>query len=178
MEFNIYVNTTSKAARAAITGTGFPRVAPVYQTHLQLNVYFFADGAAAALLTGSPTFVVAFKDATDPTASVLLQLTAASSTGADYYRFEWDYIDSVALAALLGKNASVPTVLEIVWTISGVKERAAIECSIANSYARISDSAPDFTPFQISITSGGFGQITKPDGNVYHWPLNTGSAPA
>ena len=177
MEFDIYVNTTTKAARTAITGTGKPSVAPVYQSHLKLNVWFFAEGEAAALLTGSPAFVVAFKDFEDPTADVLLQLTAPTDTTATGYEFEWDYIDSVALAALLGENASVPTMLEIVWVIDGVRERVQIPCSIANSYARISDDAPDFTPFQISITSAGYLRLVKSDGSVFNIGLNTGEPP-
>ena len=72
MEFDIYVNTTTKAVRTAITGTGKPSVAPVYQSHLKLNVCFFAEGEAAALLTGSPAFVVAF--------TVLLTMVFAAQT--------------------------------------------------------------------------------------------------
>jgi hypothetical protein len=177
VEFNIYVNTTQKVARTAITGTGNPSVAPVYQSHLLLNVYFFAEGEAAALLTGTPTFVVAFKDQSDPTSDVLLQLTAPTTTGATGYEFEWDYIDSVPLAALLGDNASVPTMLEIVWVIDGVRERVQIPCSIANSWQRISDSAPDFTPYQVNITSTGYLRLVKPDGSVFNLGLNTGEPP-
>lgn len=178
MEFDIYVNTTRKIARASLTGIGVPSVAPVYQTHLLLNVRFFEEGSSAALLTGSPDLVVAFKDANNPSSSVLLQLTAPSATGTDVYQFEWPYIDSVPLNTLLGENASVPVMLEIRWTIAGVIERVQIPCSIANAYARISDTAPDFTPLQVIVTPGGFGQMTLADGTQYHWPLNTGAAPA
>ena len=177
MEFNIYVNTKRKEAFANLTGTGKPSVAPLYQSHLLLNVYFFEEATAAALLTGTPSFVVAFKDFNDPEADVLLQLTAPTDTTATGYEFEWDYIDSVALAALLGENASVPTMLEIVWVISGVRERVQIPCSIANSWLRITDTAPDFTPFQTSITSAGYLRLVKPDGSVFNIGLNTGEPP-
>lgn len=178
MEFDIYVNTTRKIARSSLTGVGQPNISPIYQTHLRLNVYFFAEGDAAALLDEAATFVVSFKDSLHPEASVLLQLTAPTDTSADGYQFEWAYIDSVPLAALLGENTSVPARLEIVWTIDGIKERVSIPVSIANAWARISDSAPDFTPFQVIVTQGGFGQMTLSDGTKYHWPLNTGAAPA
>lgn len=178
MEFDIFVNTTRKQARAAITGIGVPTVAPIYQMHLALNVSFFAEGSAAALLGGTPSFVVCFKDATDPESAVLLQLTAATATGTTGYTFEWNYIDSVPLAALLGKNASVPVVLQIVWVIDGVRESVQIPCSITNSFARISDTAPDFAPFQASIDAAGYLRLVLPDGTVYNVGLNTGEPPA
>lgn len=179
MEFDIYVNTTRKLARAALTGSGIPSISPVYQTHLKLNVWFFAEGEAPALLD-TASFVVAFKDAADPESSVLLQLTAETAIDTENacYEFAWNYIDSVPLAALLGANASVPTMLEIVWVIDGVRERVQIPCSIANSWARISDSAPDFTPFQASITTAGYLRLVRPsDGAVFNLGLNTGEPP-
>lgn len=178
MEFNIYVNTTRKLARAELTGIQVPKVAPIYQTHLLLKVWFFEEGEAPALLDNSAAFVVAFKDKADPESNVLAQLTAPTATGSDNYEFEWARLTSAALGTLLGKNASVPTILEIVWVIDGAAERVQIDCSIANAWSRISDTAPDLTPFEAIITAGGFLRLVKPDGNVFNLPLNTGEPPA
>lgn len=178
MKFDIFVNTTQKVARAALTGSDGPRVFPIYQTHLLLRVWFFAEGGVPALLTDSAAFVVAVKDETNPESAVLLQLTAPTATETDHYEFEWNYIDSVPLGTLIGQNPSVPTRLEIKWTISGQPERVSFPVSITNAWVRISDSAPDFTPFQVKVTAGGFGVMTLPDGTKYNWPLNTGDAPA
>lgn len=143
MEYDIYVNTTLKAARNALTGFAAPVITPRLQTHLRLRVYFFATGEDPALLTGSPTFRVALKSANEPSGSVLALLSAATATGTDYYEFEWSSIDSAALRALLGDLPSADAVLEIEWTISSDIERVAIPVTVANAWLRSADSAPD-----------------------------------
>lgn len=143
MEFEVFINTTTKAARAALTGLAVPEITPRLQTHLLLTTYFFATDADPALLTGSPTFRVALKDKNEPSGAVLALLSAATATGTDYYEFEWASLDSSALRTLLGDNESAEAVLEIEWTISGDVERVAIPVTIENAWIRSADSAPD-----------------------------------
>lgn len=142
MEATIYVNTTTKKAQLSTTLTATPAVAPRLQTHLLLTVYFFASGSDPALLS-SPTFRVALKDKDEPSGDVLALLSAATATGADYYEFEWNSVDSAALRTLLGDNPAADAVLEIEWTVASEVERVAIPVVIANAWIRTSDSAPD-----------------------------------
>lgn len=143
MEASIFVNTTLRAARAAITGSALPSVPVRLQTHLLLSVYFFATGADPALLSGSPSFRVALKDKLDPDGSVLALLSAPTATLADGYEFEWNSVDSAALRTLLGDDESAEAMLEIEWTISSVVERVVVPVTIANAWLRTADSAPD-----------------------------------
>jgi hypothetical protein len=143
MEHDICINTDEVKAYAAITGSAEPDVRPRLQTHLLLNVFFFATGEDAALLSGSPTFCVALKDANEPSGSVLALLSAPTATGADFYEFEWASIDSPALRTLLGDQSSCEAVLEIKWTISGNVERVSVPVTIGNAWVRSADSAPD-----------------------------------
>lgn len=143
MEATIYVNTSLREARAALTGTALPVVPVRLQTHLLLSVYFFETDGDPALLSGSPSFRVALKDKNEPSGSVLALLSAATATGADYYEFEWASVDSSALRTLLGDAATADAVLEIEWTISSDIERVQIPVTIDNAWLRTADSAPD-----------------------------------
>lgn len=178
MEFDIFVNTTRKLARAAATGNALPIVTPKLQTHLLLTVYFFVEGEDPALLDGSPSFRVAFKDKNEPSGTVLALLSAATASDTDHYDFEWAQIDSSGLRTLLGDAASAEAVLEIEWTISGKPERVAIPVTIENAWIRTADAAPDFEPFQASITAGGFLRLVKSNGDIFHIGLNSGEPPA
>lgn len=177
MEATIYVNTTTKKAQASTTLTALPAVSPRLQTHLLLTVYFFAAGSDPALLSGSPTFRVALKDKDEPSGDVLALLSAATATGADYYEFEWASVDSAALRTLLGDLPSVEAMLEIEWTIAADNERVSIPVTIHNAWLRTADSAPDFQPFDASITAGGYLRLVNSSGTVFHIGLNTGEPP-
>jgi hypothetical protein len=180
VEYAIYVDTDNLTARAALTGSAIPSISPRLQSHLLLNVYFFRAVSGvntAALLTGSPTFRVALKDIVNPDGSVLALLSAATDTGATFYEFEWQQIDTAALRTLLGDSPSVPAMLEIEWTISSVVERVSIPVSINNAWIRSADTAPDFVPWQVSITSAGYLRILNASGTVFHIGLNTGEPP-
>lgn len=180
MEFDIFVNTDSIVARSSLTGSALPSVAPRLQTHLLLNVYFFSsiDGVnTAALLEGTPSFRVALKDVLNPDSAVLALLSAPTGTGADFYEFEWQQIDSVALRTLIGESENMAAMLEIEWTISGVVERVSIPVSIGNAWIRLSDSAPDFTPWEVTVTPAGYLRLVAEDGSVFHIGLNTGEPP-
>lgn len=176
MEATIYVNTTNKRAQASTTLTALPAVSPRLQTHLLLTVYFFASGSDPALLS-SPTFRVALKDKDEPSGSVLALLSAATATGTDYYEFEWASVDSSALRTLLGDLPSVEAMLEIEWTIAADNERVSIPVTIHNAWLRTADSAPDFQPFDASITAGGYLRLVNSSGDVFHIGLNTGQPP-
>lgn len=177
MEATVYVNTTTKVIRAAITGAALPTVPVKLQTHLKLTTYFFATGADPALLSGA-TFRAVLKDAATPSGSVLALLSAATATGSTYYEFEWSSLDSTALRTLISDAESCEAVLEIEWTISGKVERAAMPVIIQNAWARTADAAPDFLPFATTITSLGYMRFVTSDGTVYHLGLNTGEPPS
>lgn len=178
VEAEIFVNTTTKRAQASATGLAIPSVTPSLQTHLLLTVYFFANGEDPALLAGSPSFRVALKDKDEPSGAVLCLLSSPTDTGADYYEFEWNSVDSAALRTLLGDLESVEAVLEIEWTISGAIERVRVPVTIDNTWIRTADAAPDFLPFEATITAGGFLQLRNSDGDYFHVGLNSGAAPA
>lgn len=178
MEATLYVNTTSKTIRAALTGSALPSVPVKLQTHLKLTVCFFETGEDAALLNGSATFRVVLKDKATPSGSVLALLSAPTETLATGYEFEWASVDSAALRTLLGDSESVEAVLEIEWTLATTIERASMVVTIANAWSRTADTAPDFLPFATTITSLGYMRFVTSDGTVYHLGLNTGEPPA
>jgi len=177
VEAILYVNTTTKVIRAAITGAALASVPVKLQTHLKLTTYFFATGADPALLSGA-TFRVVLKDAATPSGSVLALLSAATVTGSTYYEFEWSSLDSTALRTLIGDSESCEAVLEFEWTISGKVERASMPVTIQNAWARTADAAPDFLQFATTITSLGYMRFVTSDGTVYHLGLNTGEPPS
>ena len=177
MEASIFVNTTLKEARAALTGTALPSVPIKLQTHLCLTVSFFATGAAAALLSGA-TFRVALKDQNTPSGSVLALLSAPTATNAANYEFEWTTVDSAALRTLIGDAESCDAILEIEWTIAADVERVQIPVIIDNAWLRTADAAPDFIAFAASITSLGYLRLVTSSGTVFHIGLNTGEPPS
>lgn len=178
MEASIFVNTTLLAARAAITGTALPSVPVRLQTHLLLNVYFFATGEEAALLNEATTFRVALKDVNEPSGSVLALLSAPTDTLDDGYEFEWASVDSAALRTLLGDAESVEAILEIEWTLATTIERVAIPVTIQNAWLRTADAAPDFLAFAATITAAGYLRLVDSSGTVFHIGLNTGEPPS
>jgi hypothetical protein len=179
VEAILYVNTTTKVIRAALTGTALPSVPIKLQTHLKLTVYFFATGdTAAALLSGSPTFRVALKDKNTPSGSVLALLSAPTATNVTSYEFEWASVDSAALRTFIGDAESVAAVLEISWTIGSTVERVALDVTIQNAWIRTADAAPDFQSFVTSITSLGYLRLVNSEGTVFHIGLNTGEPPS
>lgn len=177
MEATIYVNTSTKRATSTLAGLVVPTVPVVLQTHLALTVYFFATGASPALLSGA-TFRVALKDKLTPSGSVLALLSAATTTNATSYVFEWTTVDSSALRTLIGDAESCEAVLDIEWTISATVERVQIPVTITNSWLRTADAAPDFIAFAATITSLGYLRLVNSSGDVFHIGLNTGEPPS
>ena len=178
MEATLYVNTTTKEIRAALTGDALPSVPVKLQTHLNLTVYFFATDAAAALIDGSTTFRVALKDSSTPSGSVLALLSAPTATLATGYEFEWASVDSAALRTLLGDSDSVEAVLEVEWTLATTIERAAMVVTIDNAGIRTADAAPDFIAVAATITAAGYLRLVDSTGTVFHVGLNTGEPPS
>lgn len=162
MEASIFVNTTTKALRAAITGTALPAVPLRLQTHALLTVAFFATAAEPALLAGA-TFRVALKAASTPSAAVLALLSSATATGADYYEFEWSSLDSTALRTLLGDAETADAVLEIEWTIGSDVERASMPVTIQNAWIQSGDDAPD----PIADASWAWLKLRAPEANGF-----------
>jgi hypothetical protein len=144
MQATIYINTTAVAARDSTTSTACPSVTARLQASLDLTFYFFAEGAAAAALAGSPTFRVALKDKDEPTGSVLVLDTSATTSGAGYV-FSFASVDSAALRTLLDDSESVECMGEIEWTIGAVVERVHFPVLIQNAWVQSGDSAPDPT---------------------------------
>lgn len=177
MEATLYLNTTTLVARAAETGIAVPAINARLQAHLKLTCYFFATGDDPALLSGA-TFRVAFKDVNEPSGTVLALLSSPTDTGTDYYEFEWASLDSSGLRTLLGDEQQVSVILEIEWTIGGTVERISIPATIENAWIRTADAAPDFAPFQASITPAGYLRLVNGDGDVFHLGLNSGEPPS
>lgn len=147
MEATLYLNTTTKAISATITGCGLPTVSPRLQAHLKLRCYFFAEGDEdPSLLAGTPTWRVAFKNKTTPSGDVLALKSSVTTTGADYYEFEWDTLDSSALRTLIGDAETCDTVLEIETTDDDDEvEKYQMPVTITNAWLRTADTAPDPT---------------------------------
>lgn len=177
MDATIYLNTTTLVARAAETGIAVPAITARLQAHLKLTCYFFATGADPAILSGA-TFRVALKDVNEPSGTVLALLSAPTATGADYYEFEWASLDSSGLRTLLGDSAQASVIVEIEWTIGGTVERISIPATVENAWIRTADAAPDFEPFQASITAGGYLRLVNDAGDVFHLGLNSGEPPS
>lgn len=177
MDATIYLNTTTLVARAADTGIAVPAITARLQAHLKLTCYFFATGEEPALLSGA-TFRVALKDVNEPSGTVLALLSSPTDTGADYYEFEWASLDSSGLRTLLGDQPEASVIVEIEWTIGGTVERVAIPATVENAWIRTADAAPDFEPFQASITALGYLRLVNSDGDVFHIGLNSGEPPS
>lgn len=178
MEAPLYVNTTTKVIRAAITGTALPSVPVKLQTHLKLPIYFFATGEDPALLDDATTFRVVLKDKLTPSGSVLALLSAPTAELATGYEFEWASVDSAALRTLLGDAESVEAMLEIEWTLATTIERVAMAVTIQNAWSRTADAAPDFIAFAATITAAGYLRLVNSAGTIFHIGLNTGEPPA
>lgn len=178
MEAIIYVNTTTKTIRAALTGTALPSVPVKLQTHLRLTVYFFANGEDPALLDDATTFRVVLKDKLAPSGSVLALLSAPTDTLATGYEFEWASVDSSALRTLLSDAASAEAMLEIEWTLATTIERASMPVTIQNAWARTADAAPDLLQFAVTITTAGYLRLVDSSGTIFHVGLNTGEPPS
>lgn len=177
MEAALYLNTTTLVARAAVTGVAIPAITARLQAHLKLTCYFFATGEDPALVSGA-TFRVALKDVNEPSGTVLALLSSPTATGADHYEFEWASLDSSGLRTLLGDNKEAPVILEVEWTIGGTVERISVHAVVQNAWIRTADAAPDFQPFQASITALGYLRLVNSEGDVFHIGLNTGEPPS
>lgn len=144
MEFTLYVNTTTKRAFASLSG-GIPNVTPRLQDHLKLTVYFFATGAAPALLS-SPAFNVTLKALATAGGDLFAQKVAATGSGADYYEFEWTKISNAALLEAIGDRVDgLPSILTIGWTLGGKPESVSVTATILNKWQRDNDPLPDDT---------------------------------
>lgn len=177
MDATLYLNTTTLVAGAAVTGLAIPAITARLQAHLKLTCYFFATGEDPALLTGA-SFRIALKDVNEPSGTVLALLSSPTDTGADYYEFEWASLDSTALRSLLGDQKEADVIVEIEWTIGGTVERISIPATVQNAWIRTADAAPDFAPFQASITALGYLRLVNADGDVFHLGLNSGEPPS
>lgn len=158
MEYSIYIDKALKLAYASLTAKSQPHTPGVLQSHLLFRCYFFDstdETPAAALLDEAATFRVGLKPASNPTADALIYRSTVSETGADYYDFEWDAIDSAALRTLLGKSESVECNAEIAWTIDGVVERVSWPMCVRNANLRTTDGPPNPTDDASSIFVGG-----------------------
>lgn len=186
MESTVFINLATFACRAAITGSGEPKVATHLQAHFALTVKFFAEeGEAAALLDGTPTFRVAIKGT--PTGSPFVFTSSITETLADGYSFEFSSVDSAALRSAIGDLPKLEAWLEIEWTLDATVERAATPVTIRTAYIRSDDDAPDpiaeesatwFTAqLAARITADGYMEFQNTDGDWFHLPLNSGRAP-
>lgn len=179
MEAVIYLNTSTKTARAGLTGSALPNVPAKFQAHLKLTVSFFATGAAAALLNDATTFNVTIKALDSAGGDLFAQKVAPDTVNADSYEFEWATLGNTALETAIGDSIDgIAAVLTIGWTLAGTVEKIDIPITIANTWQRTDDYQPDLSPFQTSITTNGYLRLVNSAGDVFHLGLNTGEPPA
>lgn len=207
MESTVFLNTTLRALRGALTANAAPLIVARLQASLSITVKPFATGdAAAALLEGSPTFRVAIKE--DPTDTAFV-LTSSFTTGEDGYTFTFASVDSAALRTALGDLDSIEATFEIEWTLGGTVERASCPVRIDNAWIRTTDGPPDPTAEaseiwlreravrfdevqtltaaqaaqalanqKITFTASGYLRLVNAAGDVFHLALNSGEPPA
>jgi hypothetical protein len=185
VESTVFVNLTTRAAAATISGIAAPVLLCRLQAALDLTVSFIeTSGDDPALLTGTPTFRFALKATATGTP---LAFTNTATETADSYVFSITSVDSAALRTAIGDQASLNATAEIEWTIAGVVERVSFPCLIGQAYIRTADSAPDPTSevadawliAQLAdrINAGGYLRLVNADGDVFHIGLNTGEPP-
>lgn len=148
MTSTIYLDTASKVARAALTGTSLPSVSAKLLAHLKLVIKCF-DGADITTVDAD-TMRCVIKAKTAPAGAPALIDTSAvfSGTGETaQYVFEWASADSVALRTLLDAAAdpTQPQELrcEIEYEFDGNPERVAFPIYFETSYTRPEDPAPE-----------------------------------
>ena len=151
MTNTVFLDTSLRVARAALTGTALPTVSARLLTRLKIIAKFFdSDGDQIEIDTGTAVCVIKPKSAPSGAPS-LIDITAvlSGSTTTAAYTFEWESADSVALRAILDAVAdpSQPTELrcEIQYELDGELERIAFPIYFDTAYNRPEDAAPDAT---------------------------------
>lgn len=186
MESIVYINTTTKAAHAGITGSAQPSLLAKLQARLQVDFFFFTPGAEPALLS-SPTFRVTIKAL--PGGAAFVYTSAAPTELENGYRFVFSSVDAAALRTYLGSSVDAKKAyLEIEWTVAGKVERAATPIYIENAYIRSDESPPIpgederdqwfLDRLAALVTAGGYLEFQNTAGDWFHIGLNSGRAPS
>lgn len=143
MESTVYLNTTLKALRAALTAQAVPEIVCKLQAALSIEVKPFATGdAEAALFEGTPTFrAVIKKDPTDT--GYVFTSTVVENEAGDGYVVSWESVDSAGLRTDLGDAEYICGTFEFEWTLDGEVERATCPVMILNAWIRSDEEAPE-----------------------------------
>lgn len=183
MEATVFINTTTKVARAAASGEAPCKVIARQRAKLALRFKFFETGEDPALLS-SPTFRLVIK--VSPTGSPFA-FTSTFTAGTDSYLTEITSLDATALRTALGDLPQLEAWGEIEWTIATVVERVAFPLTILAAYIAADEEAPDpiaeasetWLTAQLAarITAAGYMEFQNAAGDWFHLPLNSGHAP-
>lgn len=182
MPNTVYLDTTSRVARAALTGSALPSVHGTLLTRLAITARFFDGTTQQEIDAGTAKCVIKPKDA--PSGAPALIDTSAVLTGtgtAAEYKFEWSDADSVKLRQVLDAAGEpynpIELRAEIEYQLNGETGRVAFPIHFQTAYLRPEDPAPEATadsslawlslhairyyPAIIGLTGGG---TTKLDG--------------
>lgn len=146
----VFLNTTSRVARAAITGTQPPSIHGTLLTRLAIIAKFFDGTTQQEIDAGTAKCVIKPKDA--PSGAPALIDTSAVLTGTGEtaeYLFEWTEADSTKLREVLDA-ASEPWQpfemrAEIEYELDGELARIAFPIYFQTAYNRPEDPAPEAT---------------------------------
>ena len=184
MESTLFINLAARVARKTITGSELPSAGCRLLAQWQVAIAFFEPGEEVAALDIATTFRFALK--ATPTGQPLL-FTSSLILDEGVYYADFSSVDSAALRALLGDQASVVVIGELEWTLDARRERVHFPVSVVNAWLRPDDVAPDpvaeasvtWLNEQLAarITAAGYFELQNEDGDWFHLPLNSGHAP-
>lgn len=150
MSNKVYLNTTARLARAALTGSALPSIQATLLTRLAITAVFFDGTDVHEIDAGTAKCVIKPKDA--PSGAPALIDTSAVLTGtgtAAEYKFEWTEADSTKLREVLDASPEpwnpFEMRCEIEYELSSEKGRVAFPIHFSQAYNRPEDPAPDAT---------------------------------
>jgi hypothetical protein len=150
MSNKVYLNTSARLARAALTGSLLPSIQATLLTRLAITAVFFNGTDVHEIDAGTAKCVIKPKDAPSGAAALIDTSAVLTGTGTTAeYKFEWSDADSVKLRAVLDA-ASEPWQpfelrAEIEYELDGEKGRIAFPIHFQNAYNRPEDPAPEAT---------------------------------
>lgn len=188
VEPKIYIDTTARTARGALSGSNLPSVSCQLLSEWQVYCFFHATDAEPAELDGASDIRLSLKETADPLSAALIFKSAPDfDEELKAYVFDFTSVDSSPLRTLIGKQVSIVVTGEVAWTIGGRRKRARFPVNIVNAYNRPDDVAPNpveeasvtWLTEQLAarITPGGYMEFQNTAGDWFHVALNSGHAP-
>ena len=150
MSNKVYLNTSARLARAALTGPALPSIQATLLTRLAITAVFFDGTDVHEIDAGTAKCVIKPKDA--PSGAPALIDTSAVLTGTGTtaeYKFEWSDADSTKLREVLDAAPDpynpIELRAEIEYQLTGETGRIAFPIHFQTAYLRPEDPAPDAT---------------------------------